>query len=177
MAPPDHVIVGRIRKAHGIRGAVIVEPITDAPAAVFAAGRRVLAGTPDGDLAADGATLTVSDVRPGTGGGFIARFEEIPDRTAAEAWRDRYLLLPMDELEAPGEGEVFLHELVGMRVEQEGGDPVGEILEVYELPQGLTLDVRWRGGSVMLPFREGFVVEVDRAGGRVVMRLPDGMLD
>ena len=46
---PDLTIVGRVRKAHGIRGELVVEPLTDAPDAVFAPGRRVFAGTVDGD--------------------------------------------------------------------------------------------------------------------------------
>ena len=47
---PAFIIVGRVRKAHGIRGEVVVETITDAPDAIFAAGRRLFAGTAEGDL-------------------------------------------------------------------------------------------------------------------------------
>ncbi|MGH7671150.1 MAG: hypothetical protein ACRENQ_16830, partial [Gemmatimonadaceae bacterium] len=50
MAAPEFLIVGRVRKAHGIRGELVVEPITDAPDAIFAPGRRVFAGTPSGDV-------------------------------------------------------------------------------------------------------------------------------
>lgn len=177
VTPPEHVIVGRIRKPHGIRGAVIVEPITDAPAAIFSAGRRVLVGTAVGDLAEDGAELTIVRARLGPNGGFITEFVGLADRGTAERWRDRYLLLPVAEIEPPEDGQVFLHELIGMRVDQETGESVGEVLEVYELPQGLTLEVRWREATVMLPFRDEFLVSMDRVERRIVMRLPEGMLD
>jgi 16S rRNA processing protein RimM len=174
---PGFAIVGRVRKAHGIRGEVVVEPITDAPDAVFAPGRRVFAGTADGDRARDGAELSVADARPFKGG-LLVRFEQIADRNAAELWRDRYLLLPLAELEPPGEGEVYIHELVGMRVVMTSGEELGSVTEVYELPQGLALDVtRVAGGSVVLSFRPEVVRRI-RAADRVIeVELPPGMLD
>ena len=48
MSAPALMIVGRVRKAHGIRGELLVEPITDAPDAVFVSGRRLFAGTASG---------------------------------------------------------------------------------------------------------------------------------
>ena len=177
MAQPEYVIVGRIRKSHGVQGEVVVEPITDAPAAVFAAGRRLLVGTADGDLAAGVPPVRIERARPGPGGGLLVRFDAIADRTQADRWRERYLLLPYDEIEPPGEGEAFLHELPGMRVELSSGEPVGDVVEVFELPQGLALDVSWRGRRVLLPFRDEFVRAVDRDGRRIVMDLPDGLLE
>jgi 16S rRNA processing protein RimM len=177
MATPEFAIVGRIRKAHGIRGEVVVEPITDAPDATFAPGRRVFAGTTDGDPARDGAALTVREAKPFKGG-LIVSFDAISDRNAAELWRDRYLLLPLSELEPPGEGEVYLHDLVGMHVILVTGEPVGDVQEVYELPQGLVLDVRRNGGgSVLLPFSERVVKLVSRETRTVQVDPPAGMLD
>jgi 16S rRNA processing protein RimM len=177
MDSPEFAIVGRIRKAHGIRGEVVVEPITDAPDAVFAPGRRVFAGTANGDRARDGSELSVAQARPFKEG-LIIRFEQIADRNAAELWRDRYLLLPLSELDPPGEGEVYIHELVSMRVVLVSGEALGTVTEVYELPQGLALDVtRENGGSVVLPFNDDVVKRV-RAADRVVeVDPPDGMLD
>ena len=177
MGSPGFAIVGRIRKAHGIRGEVVVEPLTDAPDAVFAAGRRVFAGTADGDRARDGAELIVDTVRPFREG-LLVRFDHIPDRTAAELWRDRYLLLPLAELTPPSDNEVYIHELVGMTIVLRSGETLGEVLEVYELPQGLALDVkRTSGGTVMLPFSADVVKRVDAAARLVEVDPPEGMLD
>ena len=177
MGSPEFAIVGRIRKAHGIRGEVVVEPITDAPDAVFAPGRRVFAGTAGGDRADDGSELSVTQARPFKEG-LIVRFEQIADRNAAELWRDRYLLLPLAELAPLGEGEVYIHDLVGMRVLLVSGEPLGTVTEVYELPQGLALDVaRETGGSVVLPFNPEVVKQVRAADRIVEVDTPAGMLD
>ena len=74
MTPPadEFFIVGRVRRAHGIRGELAVEVITDAPDAIFAPGRRVFAGTVDGDPArAAGWRLLDVDAPPGYVGALV----------------------------------------------------------------------------------------------------------
>jgi 16S rRNA processing protein RimM len=173
---PEYLVVGRIRKPHGVRGEVIVEPITDEPAAVFAAGRRLFVGSVDGDLLPTVPPLVVEGTRP-FGELLIARFGAIADRTEAERWRGRSLLLPGSEVEPPGEGEAWVHELIGMQVELVDGSPVGELLDLYDLPQGLIADVRWRDGMVTIPLSDAFLREIDREGRRVVLDLPEGLLE
>jgi 16S rRNA processing protein RimM len=182
MTRPAFIIVGRVRKAHGIRGEVVVEVITDAPDAVFASGRRVFAGTAAGDIAPNRLELHVDTSRP-FNEGLLVGFAEVPDRNAAETWRGRYLLVPADELPAPDDDEVYVHDLVGMRVELVGGQPVGTVEEVYELPQGLAIDVRRaepreKGrDTVMLPYDDRTVASVDKARRLIVVTPPDGLLE
>ncbi|HXT18643.1 MAG TPA: ribosome maturation factor RimM [Gemmatimonadaceae bacterium] len=172
----DLVIVGRVRKAHGIRGDLVVEAITDEPDAVFAPGRRVFAGTPSGDRAKDGKELHVASATPFKGG-YIVHFEEIDDRSVADTWRERFLLLPADELQPLGDDEVYVHELPGMRVEMENGDVIGTVVATYELPQGLTLDVeREPGRTVLIPY-DRIVTSLDREARRIVIDPPVGLLD
>jgi 16S rRNA processing protein RimM len=171
----DLVIIGRIRKAHGIRGDLVVEPITDEPDAIFAAGRRVFAGTAAGDRAKDGLELHIESAQPFKGG-YIVHFAEITDRTVADTWRERYLLLPSDELEPLGEDEVYVHELPGMRVVLENGDTVGEVDCTYELPQGLTLDVKREKGSVLIPY-DRIVTSIDRVLRTITIDPPEGLLE
>ena len=52
--------------------------------------------------------------------GLIVKFDIITDRDSAERWRGRYLLVPSDELTPPGDDEVFVHDLIGMRVASGG---------------------------------------------------------
>ena len=180
MAADALAIVGLIRNAQGIRGEVVVEPLTDAPDAVFASGRRVFAGTATGDLAPSRAELHVASSRP-FNDGFLVAFAEVPDRTVAETWRGRYLLVPADELAAPSDEEVYVHELPGMRVELASGDLVGTVEATYELPQGLAIDVRRSaprdGETVLLPFDERTVASVDREARRIVVTPPEGLLE
>jgi 16S rRNA processing protein RimM len=172
------IIVGRVRKSHGIRGDVVVEPITDDPDAIFASGRRLFAGTVSGDLAKGASELHVESANPFKGG-YIVHFAEILDRNAADTWRDRFLLLPSDELTPLAEDEVYIHELRGMRVELASGELVGSVAETYELPQGLTLDVERAGDSkstVMIPYAR-VVTSVDRVARIIRIDPPTGLLD
>ena len=177
MPSPEWVIVGRLRKSHGLRGEIIVEPITDAPAEVFSAGRVLFAGDAAGDPLPHPPELTIRSARPQMNGLLIVSFDEMTDRDDAARWTNRYLFAPAAELEPPAEGEVYLHELEGMRVVLESGEAVGTITNVFELPQGLALDVQRESGTVLIPFNDVFIHEVKRAERTVVIAPPPGLLD
>ena len=197
-----YAIVGRIRKAHGIHGECVVEPLTDAPDVLFASGRRVFAGTAAGDLAVDDVagrsavpglppspdeptrpsapvtaqSLSISGARAHQGG-LLVTFSEIADRNTAEQWRGRYLLVPIDEIAQPAEGEVFLHELPGMTATFEDGSSAGVIETYYELPHGILLGVMHEGKEVLVPFAGHVVTGVDRVNRRVTLRPPEGLFE
>ena len=177
MTAPDLTIVGRVRRAHGIHGELVIEPLTDTPDAVFAPGRRVFAGTVDGDPAPDRRELVVEESRPFKGGRIVS-FTGIADRNEAERWRERYLLAPAAELEPIAEYEVYLHDLQGLSVVLDGSEElVGEVSDVYELPQGVMLDVRRPKGSVLIPFRPEVVTRLDLAERRIHIAPPEGLLE
>lgn len=176
--PADELaIVGRVRKAHGIRGELVVEAYTNEPAAVFAAGRRLFGGTPDGRPLATPVALTVRRATPHKEG-WIVRVDELADRTAADVWRTRTLLAPLAELPPPRDDEVYLHDLVGMRVQRVDGTPVGVVADYYELPHGLMLEVRLddRTDTALVPYRPEIVTEVDTAARTITIDPPEGLL-
>ena len=176
-ADAEFVIVGRVRKAHGIRGELVVEPITDAPERIFAPGQRVFAGTVRGDLAPDRRELHV-DRATRFKEGFIVSFREIADRTAAEQWRNRFFLVPGAEVPALAEGEIYVHELAGMRVLLASGAVLGDVVDVYELPQGIAIDVkRADGEGTVLLLYEQSVLSADRDARTLTVTVPDGLLD
>ena len=178
MATPELVIVGRVRKAHGVRGELVIEPLTDSPDEVFAAGRQLVAGTVDGGPDPRAKPLTIESVRPGTSaGGLLVKFDLVGDRNGAELWRDRYLLMAGSELTPLADDELYVHDLIGMRVALLSGDELGQVLEVYELPQGLMLDVQRGTGTVVVPFREPFIHSVDRDARRIIVDPPPGLLE
>jgi 16S rRNA processing protein RimM len=177
MAGSGYVIVGRVKRAHGLKGELVVEPLTDAPDAVFAPGRRVFAGDVFGDAGLHPDEVSVTGMRP-FGDNMLLFFLSVADRNAAELWRGRYLFLPSSEIEEPAEGEVFVHELPGMRVVSAGADAIeyGEVAATYDLPQGLMLEVALTGGAnAMLPFREEMIVSVDREARVITVNVPEGL--
>ena len=184
MPEPEYAIVGLIRKAQGIRGEVVIEPLTDKPDVVFATGSRVFAGTSDGDLAivrdvkgdAETPTLTVSGSKPFKKG-LIVQFEELQDRDSADLWRGRYLLAPFSELPPLQEDEVYLHDLIGMTVVGMTGERLGAVTTFYELPQGIMLDVQTARGSVVIPYRPEIVVRTDIQARAIVINDTLGFLD
>jgi 16S rRNA processing protein RimM len=184
MPEPEYAIVGLIRKAQGIRGEVIVEPLTDKPDVIFASGSRVFAGTPSGDLAPardvggveEVPTLTVAESKPFKKG-LIVKFEELADRDSADLWRGRYLLAPFSELPPLDEDEVYLHDLVGMRAVSTAGEQLGTVTTFYELPQGLVLDIKTKRGSVLVPYRPEVVVRTDLEARSIVINEKLGFMD
>jgi 16S rRNA processing protein RimM len=154
-----------------------VELMTDAPDAIFASGARVFQGTAAGEIFLDPKTgdvreLKVLSSRPFKGG-LLVTLDAVTDRNESEKWNDRHLMVPIEELTQPEDGEVFLHELAGMRVLDENGVELGDVRGFYPVPHGVLLDVHTARGEVALPFNEQFVRSVNRAGRSLVVSIPD----
>jgi 16S rRNA processing protein RimM len=163
-----------VRNVHGLRGELVIEPHTDEPDAIFAAGRRLFLGSVRGVV--QGEPREIQSARPFKSG-FIVKLSGIDDRNEAELWRDRYCLLPMSEISPLEEGEVYLHELEGMRVDLATGETVGKVVAFYELPQGILLDVsREKKESVMIPY-DHVVTNVDREARVITIDPPEGLID
>ncbi len=185
MPDTQYAIIGRIRKPQGIRGDVTVELLTDEPERLFAPGARVFAGTIQGDIANHPDDrrnpLSRQELRVETAspyrGGLIVKFDVIQERTAAEMWRQRYLLVPRDEITALGADEVFMHDLIGMHVRGDDGTVIGDVTGLYELPQGLTLEVKREGGDVLVPYRPSVVREVDLDERVVTVEMSSGLFE
>ncbi|MEP6551791.1 MAG: ribosome maturation factor RimM [Gemmatimonadales bacterium] len=184
MPEPEYAIVGLIRKAQGIRGEVVIEPLTDKPDVIFASGSRVFAGTRDGNLAVardvkgeeEIPTLTISGSKPFKKG-LIVQFEELRDRNSAELWRGRYLLAPFSEIPPLEDGQVYLHDLIGMKAVSTDGRNLGTVTTFYELPQGIMLDLDTPRGSVLVPYRPEVVVQTDIGARTLLINDTLGVLD
>ena len=163
----DYVVVGRIGPAHGLRGEVFVEPRTDEPERRFA---------PGSTLVTEGGSLTVAGARTHSGR-LVVRFEEIADRTAAEAARGTELTVLVDIDERPEDPEEFYdHQLVGLRVETTAGEAVGELERVEHNAAQDLLVIRTPERQVLFPFVSALVPEVDVPGGRIVIDDRPGLL-
>lgn len=175
------MIVGKVRKAQGIRGELLVESLSDTPLVTFAAGRTLIAGNANGDPLPNPGTqgaskanlvLRIEQSRPFKGGWLLV-LEGISDRTEAEKWRGRYFLAPAVDLKAPAENEVYLHDLIGYAVNNSADEEVGKVNAYFELPQGLMLEVKGAQGEALVPYRPEMVAQADVE--RRVLYLQDGV--
>jgi 16S rRNA processing protein RimM len=173
------VVVGRIGKPHGIRGEVTVEVRTDEPDRRFAAGSRLRAEPPRGrgGATAPYAALTVTRTRWHQGR-LLATFDEITDRTAAEAARGVVLHVSVDAEERPSDPEEYYdHQLVGLRVVDLDGRDLGEVAAVVHGGAQDLLTVRTPDRrEALVPFVAALVPEVDLGAGRVVVADRPGLV-
>ena len=173
MPDEDLVVVGRIRRSHGVLGVVVVEPMTASPDEVFTVGRELIAGTVKGEAATPQRMLRIEMAEPFKEG-FRVQFSGITGRDEADRWRNRCVLSPRAELPEPDEDEIYLHDLVGLTVEGPGGEVIGTVAAYYELPHDVMIEVDRAAGSVMIPYR--FVTVVDLEQKRLSVDPPEGLL-
>jgi 16S rRNA processing protein RimM len=171
---PRHLAVARLRKPHGLKGDVVLFPLTDDPATVLAAGRRVWLMDLAGGII--GGPLEIEHSRS-YHREWLVKFAGIESRDALEPLRAHFLAAPADELSGPSGDEVYLHELEGFAVRLEDGTPVGVVSSLYEMPAGLMIEVQGPRREFLLPYKREFVREVDRSGRTLAVRLPEGLLD
>lgn len=170
-----YLIVGAVQKPHGIKGELFVRLETDRPEEVFRPERALRLGDADGRPT--DAVLTVERARPFKGGVLVKPREHATRDADLEALRGRTLLIPREEAPPLDEDEVFVHQLMGLRVEA-GGESVGVVREVFEGPAGHLLEVRRPGGGdTLIPFIREIIVRVDPARGVLEIRPPDGLLE
>jgi 16S rRNA processing protein RimM len=166
------LVVGRIGRAHGIKGEVTVEVRTDEPELRLGPG-AVLATDP-----ASAGPLTIETGRVHSGR-LLLRFEGVKERNAAEALRNVLLIADVDPEELPEDPEEFYdHQLMDLDVVTVDGTEVGRITEITHLPyQDLLIVKRPDGSEVMIPFVEEIVPEIDLEEQRAVIAPPPGLLD
>ena len=174
MSAARHLVVGRLRKPHGLKGDVTLFPLTDDPAEVFAPGRGVWLVGLDGETVAGPITIERSRSYHRE---WLVKFEGADGREALEPWRGLFLAVPAAQLTPPAEGEVYLHELEGFSVRLPDETPLGLVSAVYEMPGGLMIEVQGPKREFLLPYRKEFVRQVDREGRKLVVTPPEGLVE
>ncbi len=156
MADDNPLTLAAVAGAHGVTGEVRLKLFGEGLES-FSAHRRFN----------DGA-LTLSKLRDDGKGGAIARFAEIPDRTAAEALRGTVLTVPRSALPPLAEGEYYHADLLGLAAVSDAGEPLGTVIAVENFGAGDILEIeRPDGKRFMVPLRADAVPEWD--GERVVV--------
>jgi 16S rRNA processing protein RimM len=162
------VLVGTVGRPHGVRGEVAVTVRTDEPERRFAVGSVLQ--TKRGPLTVGATRWHQSRL--------LVRFDEVPDRNAAELLRGLELRVDVAVSERPEDPEEFYdHQLVGLRVVSPAGEALGELVDVLHLPMQDVLVVRRAERDRLVPFVSELVLDVDLDEGRVVVDQIPGLLD
>lgn len=169
------LVVGRVVKAHGISGEVVVEVRTDDPDARFAPG-VALRGRAKGGAERNFSVESVRD----HAGRLRIRLAGVTDRNAADELRGTVFVVDTADLPAIDDPDEFYdHELEGLRVVTIDDTPVGVVREVLHTAAGELLSIKAEpdGREVLVPFVTAIVTSVSRAAGTVVIDPPDGLLN
>ena len=176
------VVVGRIGRPHGVKGAATIEVRTDEPDKRFAVGARLLTDS--------GLDLTVASATWHSGR-LLVTFEGYEDRTAVEQLRNALVSVDRPADERPEDPEEFYDsDLEGCEVVVDGSDSdgdsdgvvigvgIGVVREVSHLPgQDLLVVVTPDEREVLIPFVSEFVPQIDVSAKRIVITPPEGLLE
>lgn len=159
-----HLHFGYVARAHGLRGELVVRTF-DPASTVLDEVPRLLARRRDGGEA----EYAITAVRDGPGGEVLVSLRGVGGREAAKALVGASLWAFREDLEAPGDGEVFQGDLVGLEAFADDGVRLGVVTSLFTATPVPNLVIEGDGREWMVPLVDDFVKEVDLAAGRVVV--------
>ena len=165
--PESRILLGVIGRPHGVRGLVHVTSHTADPATLAEYG--VLSDD-------KGRRFTLA----WRGAGVAEVFEvldgvpvRVVDREAAGRLTNTRLYIERVRLPAPEDDEFYLADLIGLAAVDAAGGSIGRVVVVHDYGAGASLEIAREGAPLIVPFTRAAVPEIDIAGGRVVVSLPD----
>ena len=161
------VLIGRILKAHGIKGEVTFSAAGDDPGSLRP-GLVAYLSEREGVEADE--SLTLRAVRDGYRS-WLLSFDEVTDRDAAELLAGRSLFIEEEALPPLPEGEYYQFQLVGRVVTRSDGNELGRVSRVIDMPGHDLLEVQGATGEILVPMRREFVEWIDLERGEI--RLAD----
>lgn len=167
----EMAVVGRIARAHGNRGQVIVNLETDFPEGRFRPGAEMFVQRADEVRALTLTSVRFQRERPVIG---IAGVETMTDAEAMAGWE---LRVPIDQLAALPNATFYRHDLIGCHVETRAGVRVGTVRDVEGSLDRSRLVVGGADGEVLIPLASEICTAIDIAGKRIVIDPPEGLLE
>lgn len=167
---PRFLAIGSIVKAHGIRGEVAVEVLTDDPDR-FATLEMVYLGTPD--VASPIALKAHRWHRDRV----LLTFEGITTRTEAEQLKGLLVEVPIDEALPLDEDHYYPHQLIGLQAVSDEGEALGEVVDFLETGANGVYVVRNHEREILLPAVADVVLAIDLEAGLLTVHLMEGLLD
>jgi 16S rRNA processing protein RimM len=158
---PVYLVVGFLRRAHGLRGEIIMDLHTDFPERLRR-GRKLFVG-------GEHKPMTLSEVRPHAKG-MLVKFKGIETPEAAGLLRNQWVYVRASDVPPLPEGQLYQHELFGFQVVDENENSLGELVEILETGANDVYVVRDESGKeILLPAIPSVILETDSS--RRVMRV------
>jgi len=165
----DFVVIGLLRRAHGVRGEVSAQPVSDMPER-FKALERVLVrhGGTTREVAVEGVRRK--------GGSVLLKLEGVDDRTAAEALTGAEIGVGRNDVCPIPEGTYYVFDLIGCRVVGKDDRDIGLIDDVWKTPANDVFAVKTASGEVLIPVVQSVVKEIDLRRKIVKIEEIEGLL-
>jgi 16S rRNA processing protein RimM len=164
---PLYLSVGFLRRPHGVHGEIIMDLHTDFPERLRK-GRKLFVGE-------DHKSMSVEDIRP-HGKGKLIKFKTIDTPEDAGQFRNQWVYAAMKDLPPLAEGQHYQHELLGINVVDENGNPLGELKEIMETGANDVYVVKDESGKeLLLPNIPSVVLDLDFDRRIMKVHLLDGL--
>ena len=163
---PAFLAIGRVLRPHGVRGELRVEIHTDYPER-FAVYKTVYLGP-------EHVPYTIESHRFHQGK-VLVKLADIDDRTAAEALREQWMSVSAVDAIPLEEGEIYVHQMLQLRVVTVEGEDLGEIQEVIETGANLVYVVQGPAGQILLPDIPEVFLGIDLTARVATVRLLEGL--
>ncbi len=167
---PPYIVIGHVARPHGVRGELLVSPDTDFPERLLSLREALF--VKEGVVTPIG----VETVRPHQEQ-FLLKARGIDSRDAAATWRRAALAVLPAQAAPLSEGQHYVFEILGLRVETEAGEVVGTVTEVLRTGSNDVYVVRGPQREVLVPAIASVVTAIDIAGGKLLIRPLAGMLE
>jgi 16S rRNA processing protein RimM len=164
-------VVGRVARAHGIRGQVIVNLDTDFPGERFRPGATMYTERAGAVTAVTLTTVRFQNGRP------VIGLQGVETMNDAEQLAGLQLRVPVEELAPLPDDTYYHHDLVGCLVVTENGQHVGTVESVEGTLGGSRLVVKAGTREILIPLAKDICRTIDVAGKRIVIDPPGGLLD
>jgi 16S rRNA processing protein RimM len=164
---PVYLVVGFLRRAHGLRGELIMDLHTDFPERLRS-GKKLFVGD-------EHKPMTLASVRPHAKG-VLVKFKGIEDSDAAGLFRNQWVYVKSSDVPSLPEGKLYQHELFGFEVVDENGSSLGELVEILVTGANDVYVVRnSEGREILLPAIPSVVLELDRERRLMRVHLLEGL--
>ncbi len=164
---PLYLSVGFLRRPHGVHGEIIMDLHTDFPERLRK-GRKLFVGENHKPMTLDG-------IRP-HGKGVLVKFKTIDTPDEAGQFRNQWVYAAMKDLPPLPEGRHYQHELLGINVVDENGNPLGVLTEIIETGANNVYVVKDDSGKeILLPNIPPVILDLDFGARRMMVHLLEGL--